>query len=100
MDMSDKTIIQYVTGTGLTITGTIGRNMEINSTSRITSTATYAKIFTFFIKAKRINTARNGRVFTSSTGNKLFGWWLGRRQGTLKGMFMEWLVIYKQITMK
>ena len=77
---SDKSTIQDLTGTGLTVTGPIGRNLELNSTSRIISTATYAKTFTFFIKAKRTNTGRHGRAFTSTSGNKLFGWWLGNRR--------------------
>jgi len=70
----DKTTIQDLTGNGLTISGTVGRDMQFGLTSRITSTASYTTKFTFFIKAKKTST-RPGRIFTSSTGNIFLGWW-------------------------
>lgn len=54
--------------------------MHIDSTLRITSTGTYAKQFTFFIKAKRTNTNCFGRAFTNTSDKKPFGWWQGNRR--------------------
>ena len=76
---NDKTSIQDLTGTGLTITNTVSKDLRFGLTSRITSTGTYAKQFTFFIKAKKLST-RGGRLFTSSGGNILFGWWMGNQR--------------------
>lgn len=70
---NDKTTIQDLSGTGLTINGSVGRDMRFGLTSRIKSTASFSKQFTFFIKARKIST-RNGRLFSSSVGNKIFGW--------------------------
>lgn len=71
---NEKTTIQDLTGNGLTINNTVNKDLQFGLSSRITSTSTYGNKFTFFLKAKKTST-RKGRCFTSSVGNKLFGWW-------------------------
>ena len=74
--------IADLSGTGLTVSGSVARTtnaLKFSKTSTITSTATFGKKYTFFLKARRTGSSP-GRVFTSSTGNILFGWWGSNRR--------------------
>lgn len=64
---------------GLTKTGTITRNssgFNFTATNRVTSAFDFnLDTYTFFLLAKRKNTTDSARLFTSSEGNVLFGYW-------------------------
>ena len=49
-----------------------------NTRNSLISSASFANNFTFFLKARHYYNASSGRFFTSSTGNKLLGWWGGK----------------------
>ena len=77
--------ITDLTGNGLTVTGSIPSTLIFPVSTRIQSTTTFDKEFTFLIKAKKVSSTAKGRFFTSHSGNKLLGWWNGK----IKSLYMD-----------
>lgn len=67
-----STSVKDITGNGLTIKGTITTELNFDKTNSLISKSSYGTTFTFFVKGKKTS---NGRLFTSTSGNKLLGWW-------------------------
>ena len=75
----DQNRVTDLSGTGLTATN-VPKTFLFPANGRVVSTATYDTRFTFVIKAKKITPGASARAFTSSAGNRLFGWWAERQR--------------------